>query len=125
LIPEAVPIVTSVASRRPGRWDTPLGSFEYRYIKSGFFSGYRLTELGGGQQAFLAAPEKALLDLVHLHPGGDTVLYLQELRLQNLNLLSIVELRRIADLSASPKLRRAALRIADLSRAESDTHEVV
>ena len=36
------------------------------------------------QQAFVATPEKALLDLVYLAPEGDTPTYLQELRLQNM-----------------------------------------
>jgi len=33
LIPEYVPVTTSVRTARPARWDTPLGSFEFRHIK--------------------------------------------------------------------------------------------
>jgi hypothetical protein len=50
-----------------------------------------LTDLGGGQKAFVATPEKALLDLVHLQPGGDAPDYLRELRLQNLDRLDVDE----------------------------------
>ena len=30
LIPEHVPVVTSVTTSRPGRWETPLGIYEFR-----------------------------------------------------------------------------------------------
>jgi predicted transcriptional regulator of viral defense system len=119
LIPEYVPAVTSVTGGRPGRWDTPLGVHEFRHIRTDRLRGYRLAELGGGQRAFVATPEKALLDLVHLQPGGDSPEYLQELRLHALDGLNLDELERQADLSDSPKLRRAAMRVRDLARAEA------
>ena len=84
LIPEAVPVVTSVTAARPGRRETPLGVYEFRHIKTGLLFGYRLTDLDSTQRAFVATPEKALLDLVYLQPGGDAPAYLRELRLQNL-----------------------------------------
>jgi predicted transcriptional regulator of viral defense system len=77
LIPEGVPVVTSVSTARPTCWDTPLGSYEFRHVKTDWLRGYQLAELGGGQSAFIAAPEKALLDLIYLQPGGDTLAYLQ------------------------------------------------
>jgi len=123
LIPEAAPVVTSVTTGRPGRWDTPLGAYEYRHVKMGLFFGYRLDELGAGQRAFVATPEKALLDLVHLHPGGDDPAYLQELRLQNLERLDVHALQRLAEQAGSPKLQRAAYRVADLVRAEAEMYE--
>jgi len=119
LIPEYVPVVTSVATARPARWDTPLGSYEFRHIRTDLLYGYRLVELGAGQQAFIATPEKALLDMVYLRPGGDSPGYLQELRLQNLERLDLVELQRQAGLANSPKLRRAASRVAGLAHAEA------
>jgi predicted transcriptional regulator of viral defense system len=118
LIPEYVPAVTSVTAARPGRWDTPLGVYEFRHIRTDRLRGYRLTELGGGQRAFVATAEKALLDLVYLQPDGDSQEYLQELRLHELDGLNLDELERQAGLSGSPKLRRAASRVRDLARAE-------
>ena len=70
LIPEYVPVVTSVTTARPARWETPLGVYEFRHIKTDLLAGYRLTDLDGGQKAFVATPEKALLDLVYLQAGG-------------------------------------------------------
>jgi predicted transcriptional regulator of viral defense system len=117
LIPEGVPVVTSVSAARPARWDTPLGSYEFRHVKTDLLRGYRLAELGGGQSAFVAAPEKALLDLIYLQPGGDTLAYLQELRLQNLDGLDLDKLEKQAQ---RPKLRRAAALVADLARSEAE-----
>lgn len=87
LIPESAPVVTGVTTGQPGRWDTPLGAFQFRHIKMRLFCGYRLLDLGTGQSAFVATPEKALLDLIHLEDGADSTDYLRELRLQNLNQL--------------------------------------
>jgi hypothetical protein len=72
LIPEYVPAITSVTAGRPARWETPFGNFEFRHLKGHLLRGYRLVDLGQGQKAFVAVPEKALLDLIHLHPGADS-----------------------------------------------------
>lgn len=46
------------------------------------------------QQALVATPEKTLLDLVYLQPGGDQPAYLRELRLQYLERLDLEALHR-------------------------------
>jgi len=118
LIPEIVPVTTSVTTGRPGHWQTPLGVYTFRHIKTEWFAGYRLVDLGGNQQAFVATPEKALLDLVHLQPGGDSAEYLQELRLQGMERLDLDELQHQAELASSQKLRRAAVLVIKLAQAE-------
>ncbi len=125
LIPEYTPVVTSMTSERPGAWDTSLGSYRYHHIKPALFWGYRALDMGAGQQAFVATPEKALLDLIHLQPGADSRAYLQELRLQNLDRLDLDELQRQAQRAASPKLRRAAAIVADLANAEAQEYETL
>lgn len=125
MIPEYAPVVVSVTNARPGRWDTPLGSYVFRHIKTSLLHGYRLAQLGRRQQAFVASPEKALLDLVYLQPGADDPAYLHELRLQNLETMDPDELQRLAELSASPKLARAAAMVADLAVAETLEYETL
>ena len=125
LIPEYVPVVTSVTTARPGRWETPLGVYEFRHLKTDLLTGYRLTDLDGGQKAFVATPEKALLDLIYLQAGGDSPDYLQELRLQNLDRLDAEELRRQAERTGSPKLRRAAEFVVALRRTETQEYETL
>jgi hypothetical protein len=104
LIPEYVPVTTSVTTGRPGTWDTPLGRYDFRHIRRDLLTGYRRTELPDGQEAFLATPEKALLDLIYLTPEADSPEYLQELRLQHLDRLDLGELRRQAEGMGKPKL---------------------
>lgn len=118
LIPEVTPVIVSVTTGRPACWDTPLGRFEFHHIKAALFYGYRLTNLGDGGQAFLAAPEKALLDLIHLYPGAETLEALRALRLQNLERLNLEELQHLAERSGLPKWRRAARNLAALAQAE-------
>ena len=66
-----------------------------------------MEDLGNGQSAYLAEPEKALLDLVYLRPGGEKLSYLQSLRLQNLEGIDRFRLDEIAYQFSSPKILRA------------------
>jgi len=125
LIPEAVPATTSVTAIRPARWDTPLGVYEYRHVKKELLFGYQWTEVGNDQRAFVATAEKALLDLVHLQPGGDAPEYLRQLRLQNLERLDLDQLYSHATRAESPKLHRAADRIIELAEAEAKEYEIL
>jgi len=115
-IPEFVAEVTSCGPGRPRIRETSLGRFSFRYLKPQLRGGYRLIDLGGGQSAFVASPEKAFLDLVHLQPGGDDPAWIDGLRL-NLEALSVRSLVRIAAATRRPKLKRAA---AHLDRLASD-----
>jgi len=125
LIPDIVPVTTSVTTARPGRRQTPLEAYEYRHIRTELLFGYRLVNLGRNQRALLATPEKALLDLVHLQPGGDAPEYLQGLRLQNLERLDLDELGRHAARTGSPKLRRAVLPVVELAQTEALEYEML
>jgi len=70
--------------------------------------------LSSGQQAYVAVPEKALLDLIYLTAGGETKEYLEELRLQNLEKLNRDTLEEYAAKSESPKLQRAVRNIEEI-----------
>lgn len=123
LIPEAVYATTSVTPARPAHWETPLGRYEFQHLQPRLLFGYRLLDLGAGQSAYVARPEKALLDMVYLQAGGDSPDYLLSLRLQNLERLDLEELHRLAERSASPKLRRAVMTICCLAQAEAEEYE--
>jgi predicted transcriptional regulator of viral defense system len=118
LIPEYVPIVTSITTNRPGHWNTPLGSYQFHHVKVSLLQGYRQIGLGGNQTAFIATPEKALLDLIYLQPGGDSPDYLNQLRLQNLDQLDLNQAH-----AHTPKLQRAVSYIMELANTEAMEYE--
>lgn len=113
LIPDYTPVTTSVTTARPGKWQTALGDFTFRHIKPSWWHGFRQLQVSPGQIAWIAAPEKALLDLVYLEPGGDDPAYLASLRLQALERLDLSVLNTLAQ-AGGPKMRRAARHIAAL-----------
>ncbi|MEA3308342.1 MAG: hypothetical protein U9Q70_02360 [Chloroflexota bacterium] len=120
LIPEYAVEVTSVTTRRPAQVETPLGRYSFRHIKASRFYGYRRLEIGDAQPAFVARPEKALLDQVYLQPGGESLAYLRGLRLQNLARLNLDVLQQLAVRAESPKLERAAANIAALMAEKTE-----
>ena len=127
LIPDIVHTTISVSTGRPERRETPLGIFAFRHIQRELLRGYRMMELQGSQQpsqqALVANPEKALLDLIYLQPRGDSPDYLRELRLQNLERLDMDELFRQAETFNTPKLQRAAETILHLAQSEAREYE--
>ena len=118
MIPEHVPVTTSVTTLRPWSWNTSFGTFSYRHIKPDLFRSYRREEVSPGSFALMASPEKALFDLVHLTPGGDSLSYLRGLRLQNLDVLEAPALRTLFEGSASPKLERARRILEELRETD-------
>jgi predicted transcriptional regulator of viral defense system len=126
LIPEYVAVVTSVTTARPIQMETPLGHYQFQHIQPDWFLGFAPKRVEGGQEVFLAAPEKALLDLVYLQPGGDELAYLRALRLQNLDQLDQNELWSLANELGKPKLRRATENILTIMKEEAeDSYETL
>ncbi len=107
MIPEFVPAVTSITTGRPQTIETPLGRFEFRHVSKKYFWGYRQVELKFGQTAFIAYPEKALLDLIYLTGGGEKIEFIEELRLQNFEQIDRAVLHEFVERFQSPKLNRA------------------
>jgi len=119
LIPEFVPVVTSITTGRPQTIQTPMGRFDFRHINKSFYWGYQQVELSAGQTVFIARPEKALLDLVYLTASGDKEGFIEELRIQNLEQIDKAVLREFSDRAQSLKLKRALRNIeAIIDRGE-------
>ncbi len=110
LIPEEVPVITSVTTGRPGFHETPLGSYQFRHVKTGFFWGYQEARFENGQSAFIADPEKALLDLCYLTPGADSPDYIRELRIDPEGVIDSERLLSHTERSGSAKLNRFTTR---------------
>lgn len=122
LIPEHVPVVTSITTGRPEQVDTPAGSFVYRHIKASLFGGSKYADLGNGQHAFIATPEKALLDVFYLEHGADSAGFIAELRLQHVDRLDMKALDQLTRASRSHKIARC---VSLLKQAVADEYEEV
>ncbi len=119
LIPEHVAVVTSITTQRPGKFENQFGRFHYRHIKPSLFYGIDYRLLVGDEYAYVATPEKALLDLIYLRPRGDSNEYIESLRLQNLEIIDMDQLHRFAEQSGKPKLQRAATIIETIAQDEA------
>ncbi|MCG2724959.1 MAG: hypothetical protein L6420_01665 [Elusimicrobia bacterium] len=122
LIPEAVHTYTSVTAKRSARYASKFGIFEYRHIKTSLFWGYNSIELNkqtrgyasapplagqagtNGQIAFIAEPEKALLDFFYLNKTQVSNDYISEMRLQNLDGISTEKMFEYAEKYKSKRI---------------------
>jgi predicted transcriptional regulator of viral defense system len=68
-IPEAVYGITSASTRSTRTFSAPIGTFIYHTFKPRLFFGYRIETYGTQKHFALAAPEKAILDFLYLHPS--------------------------------------------------------
>ena len=109
LIPEAVPIVTSVTTGRPRVIETALGTFQYRHIQQRLFWGYQAIAYQR-EECVLAVPEKAILDLFYFQRGVATLARIQEMRFQNLDSLNPDRLTAFAQRMNVAKLRESTKR---------------
>jgi predicted transcriptional regulator of viral defense system len=122
LIPEIVNTTTSISTGRPERVETPLGVFEFHHVKTQLLFGYQMIDLGG-QDALVATPEKALLDLIYLQSMGETPAYLKELRLQNIGRLDLEVLRKQAEKFDMPKMQVAVKNLSQVIFGDTDAYE--
>jgi predicted transcriptional regulator of viral defense system len=116
LIPESVPVTTSITTGRPGEFSTPLGAFVFRHVQTTLFQGFREVKMDNRQPAFVATPEKALLDLLYLEKSSDSEAYLAELRLEFDDGFDFDELKRLSMSFGSYKVRRAVEGVIDRAR---------
>jgi predicted transcriptional regulator of viral defense system len=122
LIPEYVARTSSVTTGRPARWED---GFHFQHLAPHLFFGYQSVDVASEQSAFVATPEKALLDLAHLTPNADSLDYLRQLRLQNLERLNLERLHELAWRAGKPKWKRAAAQITKLAGEELTDYEEI
>lgn len=120
IIPEAVPVTTSVTTARPADYRTPLGRYLFRHLRAEAFFGYRRVPVLDNQEALIADPGKALLDLVYLTTAGDARMYLESLRLEGLEALHDDGLREHARRWGKKKVCRAVETILRIKAAATE-----
>ena len=114
MIPEYVPVTTSVTTGRPEELSTPRGRFQFRHVAIPLLFGFGETEVARDQTALLAGPEKALVDLLYLTPHSDRVEYLRELRLERPRGFDLEGLHAVVERCRSAKIERAVERLLEL-----------
>ncbi len=84
LIPEFIPQITSVSTKKTTTLSTSIGSFAYSSVKESLMFGYDVLLLGDrGYKIKMAYPEKAILDLLYLNTHLNSVDHFFELRLNS------------------------------------------
>jgi predicted transcriptional regulator of viral defense system len=116
MIPEGVPVSTSVTTARPARIDTPFGRYAYHHVRPEVFFGYDRVSVPHNQEALVANSAKALLDLVYLTPKGERLEHLQSLRLEGIEDLTEEDLRRHARRWGKKKIQRAVENILRMKK---------
>jgi len=105
VIPESVPVFTSVTTRTTRRYENPLGEFSYRNVKQPLFFGFSPVRLAG-RKVLVAAPEKALIDYWHLESGEWSAERMREMRLAG-DVLQSAKLEQMVHRIGKPRLLRA------------------
>lgn len=118
MIPEYVPVTTSVSARRPEEITNQVGRFIFRHVATHLLFGFNEAEVSREQFAWIASPHKALADLLYLTPRSDLVEYLQELRLEPPEGFDLDALHAAAARIGSAKVVRAVRRLEELWRQE-------
>jgi predicted transcriptional regulator of viral defense system len=107
LIPEAVTQITSVTPLKTAFFGNHAGEYSYKTIKKELMFGYILKPVSLSMSFQIAAPEKALLDLLYLYPEYQTEKDLEELRLDEDYLHS--ELNRDLLMNYTARYKNSAL----------------
>jgi len=124
VIPERVEAMTSVTTKRPKAFDTPVGSFIYRRAPKGYFP-LGMDRVEEGDVAFLiATPERALADKIRddrghpLRTQADAARYLfDDLRIEQEE-LERMDPGFLEQLAAAARSRRIAICARLLRRLE-------
>lgn len=106
LIPEGVPVFTSVTSRSPRRFTNSFGAFYYRHLKQSLFFGAK-PMLISGRRVMVASPEKALVDHWHLNSGEWSVARMREMRFSPTPVINSKKLKAMLNEIDMPRLYRA------------------
>ncbi|MDO9556262.1 MAG: hypothetical protein Q7J82_01590 [Coriobacteriia bacterium] len=126
IIPDVPFAVTAVTTGRGGVHDTPLGRFVFHHIRTDRLWGSIEIRIAAGQRgAWIARPEKALIDLLYLNPASDDPAYLRQLRLQNTERFDRGVLAEMAARFGSPRVSRAMETVVSLMREDTEGWVVV
>lgn len=107
MIPEHVPNITLITTKRPKIIELEKKQLIYQHVKRELFWGYE-TRGSRDMPIFFAEPEKAVLDLFYFTPLKISISFIEEMRFQNLELLNMIKFMEYVQRFKSPKITKAA-----------------
>ncbi len=119
MIPEHVPVYTSVTTRSPRSFENGFGRFEYRNVKRSLFFGYQPLAIMG-HTVNVATPEKALVDLWHLNGGEWTAERTRGMRFSPAGIVSTGRLGELVGGLGRPRIERAYRAFLAATAGEED-----
>jgi len=93
-IPEGVFQITSCTTLKTNAFETPIGHFSYRNIKSDLFFGYHLQQWDDHHYA-IAGPEKTILDYLYLHNEIESPGEFESLRWNAAEILNRISMKNL------------------------------
>lgn len=93
IIPEGVFITTSATTRNTANYETTIGNFTYKHIKSVLFFGYKLVQ-GDGITIKIAEPEKVILDYFYMNKLN-SIEEIEEMRFNEIQLKEIIDFKKL------------------------------
>jgi hypothetical protein len=112
LIPDYVPVVTSVTTRKTLKLINTIGTFTYQHVLPQAFRGFVQDKQDGGQPVLTAEPEKAVLDFLYfnLHrvEADARGVMLESFRFQNLDSLKPERVLELVPCFRNAKILRTA-----------------
>lgn len=123
LIPERVPNITVVTTKRSEKLKFSGNYFIYKHIMPKLFWGY-IPKGEKNFEAFYAEPEKAILDIFYFTSGSLNRAYMEEMRFQNLEILNAEKLMKYAGRFDRPRIIRAAKLFLEFAEKEKEMREI-
>ena len=118
MIPEFVIQLTNVTTQRTAQYETSIARYSYQTIAPHLYFGYQSipmkTNILEQRSYLIATPEKALLDLLYLHPEYQSEADFMQLRLDEDFMQEELNLNRLHDYLQrwqSPKLNQRVKRL--------------
>ena len=95
-IPESALTVTSVTTKKTGKFSTPVCDFSYKSFKPSLYFGYDLRR-SGMQPCLIAEPEKAILDILYLNPDLKTDDDMESMRFNRHQIRESIDIKKFKD----------------------------
>ena len=112
LIPESVYAVTSVTSKKPSSFETPVATFSYRRIKSELLFGYRLLSFRNPKHKISPA-EKTGLEYLYNHSDVANTAAFEGLRFNSETFLAKADMAKLSHYADAFKNKRLRKRLDD------------